>query len=97
MAPIKVDHFIDVGITTIVIFLLGKMSMLLFYIRKKYKYEFILVMQQQTMVEVVNDKVGIINQTVLVNDEIQIMMKMVNNVNVAFVKRQVIHVEIVHH
>jgi hypothetical protein len=48
------------------------------------------------MAEVFNDKVGIINQMVLVNDEIQIMMKMVNNVNVVFVKRQVIHVEIAH-
>ncbi len=44
-----------------------------------------------------NDKVAIIQHLVLVNDEIQIMTKINNNVNVVFVKKQDIHVEIVHH
>ncbi len=95
MVQIKVDHFIDVEIMIIVIFLLGKMSMLIFYNRKPL-YSLILVVQQQIMV-VVKDKVGIINHLLLVNGEIQIMMKIANSVNVVFVKRRVIHVEIVHH
>ncbi len=46
---------------------------------------------------VVNDKVAIMKDLLLVNDEIQIMMKINNNVSVVSVNRQDIHVEIVHH
>jgi hypothetical protein len=46
---------------------------------------------------VVNDKAEIINHLLLVNDEIQITMKINNSVNVVFVKKQDTHVEIVHH
>jgi hypothetical protein len=59
------------------------------------KYNFILV-QRRVTVEVVKDKMEIINRLLLVNGEIQIMMRKVNNVNVVSVKRQVIRVEIVH-
>jgi hypothetical protein len=38
---------------------------------------------------VTNGKVGIINHLLLVNDEVQIMMKMENNENVVFANRQV--------
>jgi len=40
--------------------------------------------------------IEIISQLMFVNGEIQIVMVIVNNVNVAFAKRSVIHVAIVH-
>ena len=50
------------------------------------------------MISIISHKVHhVISLFLLVNDAIEIMMKMANNANAAFVNRQVIHIGTVQH